>query len=680
MLNEFRETAITWDKANRKVYEPLRVSAGDNKGRKLSVQVVNGGVIEDLSGASLSLFWETKDKAHKGLDAFSAVNATKGEFEIYYTTGMLSNEGTLNANLVLVDTSGRVVSEPFTITVFKGIDDDAIQSSDSFTALTEALAQVGTINNKADRAELLALESKFEQNKVSVERQLQQNEKEILKYRSDVNATLISEFVRLGNLQTFKDAIAKGCCRIAFAGDSITGGGDYVEIDDRYVEQFVRALRAAYPDVAFEFMNFGIGGRRIAQFADATYTSPTSFTANWATVDGKPWRQYVRDWNPHLLFIGFGMNVNSGGNKSTATYLNTLQTYFNQFSFPSLILMSNLIPNKQWASDWQEREISSRQTVSYAKNNNLTLFDVFNKYQTLVEGKDESVRIGELYQNGEGITEIDGYKTTEFIAKDFKLSINVTLNADNRFIIYFRDGGAVSISSTQLAISGETPIVLPNLTGSQKITVTLDDKLKVEIGGEIRFEKPFYAYVIPDIIRFGWLTGDGTTSGVEIINYRSNDAVGGLTVNDLFGQYIPGDVTRKKPTGGNGVNHPSSIGYNLFYVPLIYDFIDKFNGIYKKESTIGHVYIFDLSAHHTNPYDFYNIPNEEEIPYLTGRLSNASGTVFKERKDLVFSVDNVALLANNEYLIRRTGGVAQIITKPQTVKTGWEYSTNVITN
>ena len=170
MLNEFRETAITWDKANRKIYESLRVSAGDNKGRKLSVQLVNDGVIEDLSGASLSLFWETKDKAHKGLDAFTAVDATKGEFEIYYTTGMLSNEGTLNANLVLVDASGRIVSEPFKITVFKGIDDDAIQSSDSFTALTEALIDINDLEqNYAPRL------STLEQNDVSLSQQLQQN-------------------------------------------------------------------------------------------------------------------------------------------------------------------------------------------------------------------------------------------------------------------------------------------------------------------------------------------------------------------------------------------------------------------------------------------------------------------------------------------------------------------------
>ena len=174
MLDKFRETAITWDKANRKIYESLRVSAGDNKGRKLSVQLVNDGVIEDLSGASLSLFWETRDKAHKGLDVFTAVDATKGEFEIYYTTGMLSNEGTLNANLVLVDTSGRVVSEPFTITVFKGIDDEAVQSSDSFTALAEALITVNQYNSRITNVENTKVDkSTFEQNKLSVDQQLQ---------------------------------------------------------------------------------------------------------------------------------------------------------------------------------------------------------------------------------------------------------------------------------------------------------------------------------------------------------------------------------------------------------------------------------------------------------------------------------------------------------------------------
>ena len=192
MLDKFRETAITWDKANRKVYESLRVSAGDNKGRKLSVQLVNDGVIEDLSGASLSLFWETKDKAHNGLDAFETVDAAKGEFEIYYKTGMLSNEGALNANLVLVDTNGRVVSEPFTITVFKGIDDDAIQSSDSFTALTQALIDINDLEqNYAPRL------STLEQNDVSLSQQLQQTEQELT---TQLSATKEGLTQRVNNL------------------------------------------------------------------------------------------------------------------------------------------------------------------------------------------------------------------------------------------------------------------------------------------------------------------------------------------------------------------------------------------------------------------------------------------------------------------------------------------------
>ena len=49
-LDNFRSQTIVWDKANRKVYENVRVSSGDENGRKLTVQVVNDGVVESFSG------------------------------------------------------------------------------------------------------------------------------------------------------------------------------------------------------------------------------------------------------------------------------------------------------------------------------------------------------------------------------------------------------------------------------------------------------------------------------------------------------------------------------------------------------------------------------------------------------------------------------------------------------
>ncbi len=143
MLDEFRSTNITWDKATSRIYSPVTANASDENGRKLVVQIVNSGQVEDLTGATLHLYWITRDKLHDGLDVFKAVDLKKGEFELSYTTGMLSNQGVLNANLVLIDTVGRVVSERFKITVTEGIDNDAIQSENSFSSLTQALIDVG---------------------------------------------------------------------------------------------------------------------------------------------------------------------------------------------------------------------------------------------------------------------------------------------------------------------------------------------------------------------------------------------------------------------------------------------------------------------------------------------------------------------------------------------------------
>ena len=145
MLNEFRSTYITWDKATRRIYSPVTANESDSNGRKLNIQVVNSGQVENLTGATLHLYWETKDKAQYGLDAFTASDISKGEFEIFYTTAMLSNVGELNATLVLVDSTGKVVSDWFKITVARGINEGAIESENSFSSLTQALIDISNL-------------------------------------------------------------------------------------------------------------------------------------------------------------------------------------------------------------------------------------------------------------------------------------------------------------------------------------------------------------------------------------------------------------------------------------------------------------------------------------------------------------------------------------------------------
>ena len=141
-LDNFRSQKIIWDRANKQIFEKIEANSGDSNGRKLVVQVINQEATENLSGTTLSLGWKSR-KGTKGLDAFNVVDASKGIFEIYYTTEMLSNIGNIEASLILIDSNGRIESSAFTISVRPStIDDESVESENSFTALTEALVKV----------------------------------------------------------------------------------------------------------------------------------------------------------------------------------------------------------------------------------------------------------------------------------------------------------------------------------------------------------------------------------------------------------------------------------------------------------------------------------------------------------------------------------------------------------
>lgn len=137
---------ILWDRVGKGLYTNPEARAG----RKMRVQVINDGIVEDLTGYALNLGWTSvKDATKFGLDAFEVVDITEGLFEIPYTSGMLSNYGYLTGTLQIVPPAGNLIeSNNFDITVRKsGIDASAIQSSTSFTALAEALIKVNNLES-----------------------------------------------------------------------------------------------------------------------------------------------------------------------------------------------------------------------------------------------------------------------------------------------------------------------------------------------------------------------------------------------------------------------------------------------------------------------------------------------------------------------------------------------------
>lgn len=144
---------IIWDQVGKTFFENPEAKPG----RIMRVQVVNAGVVEDLTGYTLNLGWTSvRDPSKFGLDAFDDVDITKGIFEIEYTSGMLTNIGPLNASLQLVPPGeGRPIeSNNFKLTVKNSaINPGAIQGETSFSTLENALVEVNGWNARIDVVE-----------------------------------------------------------------------------------------------------------------------------------------------------------------------------------------------------------------------------------------------------------------------------------------------------------------------------------------------------------------------------------------------------------------------------------------------------------------------------------------------------------------------------------------------
>ena len=184
MLDNFRAISVTWDHSTNTIYNNIRTASEDANGRKLVVQVVNGHQLEDLTSVDLRLYWEFDE--HKGFDDFELIDEDNGIYEIHFSTDMVSHVGAHKAWLHLVDAEGTVTSEPFTVTVFEGVDADTIQDSNEFNALSNALVAISDLetnyaprlnsveNNKADKATVNSEVSRLDQKDADLTAQLAQ--------------------------------------------------------------------------------------------------------------------------------------------------------------------------------------------------------------------------------------------------------------------------------------------------------------------------------------------------------------------------------------------------------------------------------------------------------------------------------------------------------------------------
>lgn len=151
-LDKFRSINIKLDEANGFSLKPQFAKQGDYNGRVLYVQITNAGEVVPQPEVSLNLGWEHDTEKNQGLDPFEKVDEEKGIFRIAYPTEML-HPGTVICAIQIVEQDQITITRNFKLEVERTpFDDEAVVSSNSFTALQKALMRVEKIEaNEQER-------------------------------------------------------------------------------------------------------------------------------------------------------------------------------------------------------------------------------------------------------------------------------------------------------------------------------------------------------------------------------------------------------------------------------------------------------------------------------------------------------------------------------------------------
>lgn len=139
-LDKFRDVDLVIDKANDNFIQRQFVSQGDYKGRTLTVQVTDNGVIGEVPGLTLNLRWHNQASGLTDLSPFECIDKANSIFRITYPNNML-NPGKVIASIQILHNGQVTHSKQFEITVQKLAGQaKGIITKSEYGALVQALA------------------------------------------------------------------------------------------------------------------------------------------------------------------------------------------------------------------------------------------------------------------------------------------------------------------------------------------------------------------------------------------------------------------------------------------------------------------------------------------------------------------------------------------------------------
>ena len=149
------EHVINIDLANKiNMNNSINIKKNDTNSHKFIINIFNNSVAYDLTGTTSKIYFKKTDGTKVYLDCVLD-NAVNGNISRLLTTQSLSCSGNVASEITIYGTAGEILtSVTFNFNVIDIVrDDNAIQSTSEFTALTTALAAVTGFTNVKSEVE-----------------------------------------------------------------------------------------------------------------------------------------------------------------------------------------------------------------------------------------------------------------------------------------------------------------------------------------------------------------------------------------------------------------------------------------------------------------------------------------------------------------------------------------------
>ena len=152
MINIINHT-LNMDLANKiNMNSPINIKKNDTNSHKFIINLFNSSASHDLTGTTSRIYFKKPDGTKVFLSCVLD-GSINNKLSVLLTTQALTAIGSVACEITIYGTEGEIqTSFTFNFNVLENIRDDiAIESTNDFTALTDALAVVTTIANKADK-------------------------------------------------------------------------------------------------------------------------------------------------------------------------------------------------------------------------------------------------------------------------------------------------------------------------------------------------------------------------------------------------------------------------------------------------------------------------------------------------------------------------------------------------